>query len=265
MKRSVGYTARTTAFATATGITDVTILGALNTFDLGLISNSLDTKMKAVYPMVGSTSTTQKFNFMDARDLDVAFRLQFNGGWTFSSTGAKPNGSNAYANTFLNPSSNLTNNNYHLSNYSRTQVTNTFSAEMSVSYFSTNIGLLQYYSSGGVYPTGKVFLAGDYITTLITAADTNTLGLLVGSRTSQTSAKMFMNNVQKGSTLTTSNANALPNGNLFLAANNGGGSPNTYSSKENAFSSIGDGLTDGEATTFYNLVQAMQTSLSRNV
>ena len=115
----VAYTARTTAFATATAITDTTILNALNTFDLGLISNGLDTKMKAIYPFVGSTATTQKYNFMDARDLDVAFRLQFNGGWTHSSTGALPNGTNAYANTYVTPSTNLNADNLSISYYSR--------------------------------------------------------------------------------------------------------------------------------------------------
>ena len=102
------YTARTTAFATATAITDTTILNALNTFDLGLISNGVDTKMKAVYPFVGGTSTTHKYNFMDARDLDAAFRLQFSGGWVHSANGALPNGTNALANTYLIPNVNLT-------------------------------------------------------------------------------------------------------------------------------------------------------------
>ena len=78
------YTARTSAFAAATGITDTTILNALNTFDTGLISNGLDTKMKALYPFVGGTANTHKFNFMDARDTDAAFRLQFNGGYIHS-------------------------------------------------------------------------------------------------------------------------------------------------------------------------------------
>jgi len=114
------YTARTTAFATATGITDATILGALNTFDLGLISNSLDTKMKAVYPFVGGTSTTHKYNFMNALDTNGAFRLSFNGGWTHSSNGVTGNGTNAYANTFLNPSTQLNTVSSHFSYYDRT-------------------------------------------------------------------------------------------------------------------------------------------------
>ena len=114
------YTARTTAFASATAITDTTILNALNTFDLGLISNGLDTKMKAIYPFVGTTATTQKFNFMDARDLDIAFRLQFNGGGTFSSNGYLPNGTNAYANSYYNQTTQGDSlSSGHLSYYSR--------------------------------------------------------------------------------------------------------------------------------------------------
>jgi len=254
------YTTRTTAFAAATGITDTTILNALNTFDTGLISNGLDSKMKALYPFVGGTATTHKFNFMDARDLDVAFRLQFFGGGTFSSTGYQPNGTNAYADTFLNASTQLTNNNYHLSHFSRTQKTNENGCDIGVSSSGNDLGLYQYYNT-----LGKIYVCGSYPTQSITASDTNTLGMLIGSRTSQTSAKMFMNNIQKGTTLTTINGFSLPNGNFFISANDGGSFPNNYSSKECAFSSIGDALTDGEATTFYNLVQAMQTTLSRQV
>ena len=49
--------------------------------------------------------------------------------------------------------------------------------------------------------------------------------------------------------------------------NNGIGTPipTAYSPREQAFASIGDGLTDAEATAFYNAVQAFQTSLGRQV
>ena len=68
-------TVRTSAFLTASAISDATIRGGLNTFDIGLIANSLDTKMKAVYPFVGGTASTHRWNFMDARDLNAAYRL----------------------------------------------------------------------------------------------------------------------------------------------------------------------------------------------
>jgi hypothetical protein len=47
----------------------------------------------------------------------------FNGGWTHSATGALPNGTTGYANTFLVPSSTLSINSIHLSYYSRTNNT----------------------------------------------------------------------------------------------------------------------------------------------
>jgi len=40
---------------------------------------------------------------------------------------------------------------------------------------------------------------------------------------------------------------------------------NIFSDREYNFASIGDGLTDTEASDFYDAVQAFQTTLSRNV
>jgi hypothetical protein len=88
------YGTLTTAWIAATGETDLTILGALNTLESDMATYGLTAKMKALYPMVGGTAGKHKFNFMDAQDTDGAFRLVFNGGWTHSSTGALPNGSN---------------------------------------------------------------------------------------------------------------------------------------------------------------------------
>ena len=83
--------ALTTAWIAATGETDTTIISALNTLETDLTTYGLTAKIKALYPMVGGTAAKHKFNFMDARDTDAAYRLTFNGGWTHSSTGALPN------------------------------------------------------------------------------------------------------------------------------------------------------------------------------
>jgi hypothetical protein len=247
------------AFITAAGITNSTQQSAINTLVTTLKTYGLWTKMKAIYPMVGGTANSHKFNLKHPEDATYAFRLGFYGGWTHTSTGAKPNGTNAYAETFLNALTRLTNNNYHLSHYSRTQKTTGGEVDLVVNQFGTvkMIALDQYYAGAG-----KAFVAGDYISSSIANADTNTLGMLVGSRTAQTSAKMFMNGVQKGSTLTLSNPNELPNNTFFLGAN---GIANEYSSKECAFASIGDGLTDTEAANLYTAVQAFQTTLGRQV
>jgi len=96
------------AFISAAGITDLTQAAAINTLVNDLKTYGIWTKMKAIYPFVGGSATSHKFNLKDPRDLDAAFRLVFNGGWTHASTGAKPNGTTGYAKTFYNPSSNLT-------------------------------------------------------------------------------------------------------------------------------------------------------------
>ena len=80
------------AFITATGITDATQITAVNNLVLGLKGNNIWTKMKAIYPMVGGTATTHKFNLKNPLDTDAAFRLVFSGGWTHSANGALPNG-----------------------------------------------------------------------------------------------------------------------------------------------------------------------------
>ena len=90
------------AFITAAGIINATQQSAVNQLVLDLKSANIWTKIKAAYPMVGGTATSCKFNLKDARDLDAAYRLVFSGGGTFSSNGYLPNGTNAYANTFLN-------------------------------------------------------------------------------------------------------------------------------------------------------------------
>jgi hypothetical protein len=241
------------AFITAAAITDATQQSAIDTLVTGLKTDGLWTKMKAIYPFVGGTASTHKFNLKDPRDLDAAFRLAFTGGWTHSSTGATPNATNAYADTFLTPLANLSLNSTHLSYYSRTNFTGGH-IEMGVTEATKELYLLYSYSGSNfkglntsAAPAGTVF--------------TPTTGLLIGNRISATTEKYYW----KG-TLTdtiTKNSGALSTFKIYLGARNGAAI--VYSSKQTAFSSIGDGLTDTEASNFYTRVQAFQTTLSRQV
>jgi hypothetical protein len=106
------------AFITAAGITNSTQQSAIDNLVVGLKADGIWTKMKAIYPFVGDTATQHKYNLKDPRDLDVAFRLSFGGGWTHSSNGALSNGVNAYADTFLIPENVLSNTSYNYSFYS---------------------------------------------------------------------------------------------------------------------------------------------------
>ena len=237
------------AFVSAAGITDSTQQSAVNTLVTSLKSAGLWTKMKAIYPFVGGTATSHKFNLKDPRDLDAAYRLVFNGGWTHSSTGALPNGTTGYADTKLNMSTVLSSfNSNHIAFYSRTQNL----------VDSANMG-------GGA--------AGSYVTierstqwngtTYINSAVDPTTGLFVNTRNAVNSQKFFRNGSQLGSTNTTSITSSA-NANIFIGARNIGGG-NQYAAREASFATIGDGLTDAEASAFYTAVQAFQTTLGRQV
>ena len=254
------------AFITAAAITDPTQQSAINTLVVDLKGYNVWTKMKALYPFVGGSALAHKFNLKDPRDLDAAFRLQFLGGWTHSSTGATPNGTNAYANTFLTPSSVLTNANHHLSYYSRTQAL-TNSIEMGVGDTLGNYSAhFRIRFTGGAFVDKFTFASGSTITdALINTTNTDSRGHFLGNILSTSNRKTFKNGTIQG-TNTSTITNALGTSNIYLAAYNS--QPNTaviFSTKECAFSSIGDGLTDTEAANFYTAVQTFQTALNRNV
>jgi hypothetical protein len=96
----VAYTARTQALITATGLSDTTLINAINTFDLGLISNGLLTGSNdALYFGFLGSAIANKYNFIDT----TKFELTFLGGWDFTN-GMKGNGTNGYAKTGWIPS-----------------------------------------------------------------------------------------------------------------------------------------------------------------
>jgi hypothetical protein len=245
------YTTRTTAFATATGITDTTILNVLNTFDLGLISNGLDTKMKALYPFVGGTANTHKYNFMDARDADAAFRLVFNGGWIHSSTGAKPNGTNAYANTFLTPSTQLLLNSNSYGFYSRTEAQGEYYDMGAYSYPRATVMVARFNGS---------FYAENNDDGYDPSTNSTSLGLLISSRTGANIKKGYRNNIEIQNS--TRSSVGLPTYNIYLGGISGWGG---FTPREFAFAFMGNGLNATEITNFTNLVNTLQTSLSRQV
>jgi hypothetical protein len=247
-----GTDADAQAFITAAGITDATQQLAINTLVTDLKGYGIWTKMKAIYPFVGGTSSTHKFNLKDPRDLDAAFRLVFNGGGTHSQTGYLPNGTNGYADTFLTPSASLSTSSAHFSKYNRNNDLsgNKVDGSFASSFFQQN------YSAGNA-------IIGD-VSSIVSYTQTDTRGLFTATRTSSNAVKVFKNTIQQGST-NTSSSSTLANVKVYLGARNDSSTLSFNNSYECAFASIGDGLTDTEAANLYTAVQAYQTTLSRNV
>jgi hypothetical protein len=239
------------AFITAASITDPTQQSAINQLVVDLKGYGIWTKMKAIYPYVGGTSTTHKWNLKDPRDLDAAYRLVFNGGWTHSSGGALPNGTNGYADTKLVALGTLAQNSTSFGVYSRTNT----------DLLAPSIGNV----TGGNASEASLFLRYSntaYIRvnggTASTTANSDSRGLILANRTSSTQVTVQI----RGTQTTLSNSSNSLNTNSFQI---GGVTPNYFDNKQLAFAFIGDGLTAQNMTDLNTAVVAFQTTLSRNV
>lgn len=257
----VTYDADALAYFTAnTAITSDADKNAINTFYLGLKSDGIYTKIKAMYLPIWGSASASKWNLVNPADTDAAFRLTFATGMTFTSSGMTPNGSSAYANTYYQ-TNNLDINSIHLSVYLRTNITSGTQAEFgslkttaTVSYtdFSPNLSNL------GAYFRGNDGAAPTYVT------NTNTTGFYIGSRTASNVKKIFKNSnvLQTLNTVTTAK-NTI---NIYLSAvNQNGTSTIYYSTRQQCFASIGDGLTDAEATNLSSRVNTLMTYFGINV
>ena len=241
------------AFITAAGITDPTQKSAIITLVADLKTYGIWTKMKAIYPIVGGTASQHKYNLKDPRDLDVAFRLTFASGWTHSTNGMLPNGTSAFADTFLNTSTQLNVNSHSFGMYSRT---NNTSGSQAIGSFDNTPRFLQNNLSLGNFVSGLV-------SSVISYTANPSTSLLMLTRTSSTLSKAFRAGVLLGQE--TVIMGTLPSFNFYLGARNNAGPPALYSNHQCAFAFIGDGLTDTNVANLYTAVQAFQTTLSRQV
>jgi len=250
-----------------TGETDSTIISALTTLEADLTTYGLTSKILALYPMVGGTATKHKFNFMNCQDTDAAYRLTFSGGWTHSSTGALPNGTNAIANTFIDTNVVLSANSGHLSYYSRTD---------SALFNELAMGVLNELNGGnGINLVIRrdtnlnSFRATETSAAngLVNSTSTDSKGLTTGSITASNSRKLYKN----GTLLNTNSSSYTWDRDTSTYTIQLGGAVGFvtpsyfYTNKECAYASIGNGLSDTDVSNLYTAIQAFQTTLTRNV
>jgi hypothetical protein len=235
----------------AGGTLTLTEQNAVDNLVLSLKSAGIWTKMKAIYPMVGASAAACAQNLKSS-----SFTGTFTSGWTFSSTGVLGNGFTTFMNSNLIPASELSQDDSHLMIYSRTNnVGNTIvdiGCLNSVRfYIITNFGSATY--------IGFNFSTDIAITTV---ADTR--GFFLVTRSSGSLATMYKNNSVQGTTTQASTGiNTVQP--VYLGAYNNNGTLNFVSNKEYSFSSIGNGLDATQSFDYYTIVQAFQTSLSRQV
>lgn len=234
------------AFITAASITDPTQQSAINQLVVDLKGYNVWTKMKAIYPFVGGTASTHKFNLKNT----AQYQITWYGGVTHSSNGITGNGTNGYGDTFLNNNV-MGQNDAHLSIYSRTNIQNfgcdigSWNGQYGLAIFSGYLNLIRM----SVNSTG-----------LSTISNTNSQGFYLGSRLNSGTF-----NIQKNSTQTAISNTSIPPQTTSVKLLRTGNFNGEYSNRNLAFASIGDGLLNSEAANFYTAVQAFNTTLGRQV
>tara|TARA_R110000868_G_scaffold105570_1_gene289940 strand:+ start:24 stop:794 length:771 start_codon:yes stop_codon:yes gene_type:complete len=236
------------AFITATGITDATQKSAINTLVVDLKGYSLWTKMDALYPFVGGTATTHKYNLKNPLDTNGAFRLVFGGGITHDANGITGNNVNSTSDTFLSDANDLDINDKHISMYQR----NVLSSPSNVSM--------------GVNSTCRFYLnfsANNYSTLGMNQSafpvQSPQQGTFIMSKIVSGEFKYYQNSLT--AVTKTGVNNSSTNTYRILSGESGSGT----SFANIAFSSIGLGLSATEVTDLRTSIETFQTTLSRNV
>jgi len=244
IKKAIVYDPDALAFLTATGITDLTISNAINQLVLDLKSNSIWSKMTAIYPFVGGTGTTHKYNLKNPLDTDAAHRITYTGagGPAHSSDGIRFAGSSG-GNTYIIPSSHMTLNNTCISLSSTTNI-DASGADLQSS------GCIAFYirAFGGIYSDMYNVLGGDG---RLFVSNSNSVGFFVTSRLAGPLYNVYVNGTSVASSTVT--AGSLGGNNLLFLTSN----------RIFNFCTVGLGLTSGEVATLTTIKSNFNTALGR--
>lgn len=247
--------------AGGTGITS-TVSAATRTLFTSLVSNGLYDKMKAFYPLLGGVSASAKFNAKNPLDTNAAFRLTFNGGWTFNASGATGNNSNTYARTYISGSTLNTRFSQHMSVYVTKATNSSDCVEMGGADTASNTYteiLVDLIAFGGNFRGYNINSTGNGVDSTSHSAMT---GYFVSSRESDTKSYLYKNGSLNYSSTTVTNGTVSRE--LVIGARNDNGTPAQFTDRPIGFVTLGNGLTPSEIQTLSTIVNTWATSVGRN-
>ena len=248
--QSSGFDPDALAYFTAAGITDTTEKDAVNQLVLDLKGTGSTTNntnvwddLYVVNPLSPTSLAAAAYNLKDPTRNITWFNSP-----THATTGISGNGTNMYGNLGYNP---LT------EGWDESNIGLTYSGEYSNADFPLGCRV------------GVPFLAlrnqlntkGSYITSNSTVATSSTTlrNITTGSRTSNTSHKIFTNGVEI-SEITTTETEIMPNGDLFILGLNLNGSIFAAFAGEIDFTAVHKGLTDNQAKDLSDAITTYNTA-----
>jgi hypothetical protein len=248
---AAAFFARVTA---AGGTLSATEKIATNQLVLDMKSAGIWSSMKAIYPMVGASAAACSRNLKADE-----FNGTFTSNWTFASTGVTPNGTSDYMDTGLNPFSVFSSaNSMSLSYYSRTSGQASATKYQMGSYDGTSeCGLIIRWIDGNAF---SIINETRYNCVYI---NNDTHGFYFANRNATNIEQAWKNGIKEKEISNT--PTTITNKIIYLGATYLNTVASLFDNKQCGFSSIGDGLTDTQASNFYTSVQAFQRTLGRQV
>jgi hypothetical protein len=249
------------AFINAVATLDTTEQTAINDLVSNLKDAGVWSKMTAVYPLIGGTAASTKWNLVNPQDTNAAFRINWGGGITFDSNGITGNGTTGYGTTNINASTGLNGgaaqDDNHVFAYLRvTSADNGIDIGVSDSGTATSY---HFNSRNG----SNIFNTRNMSGTLDSQSSvTNTTGVFGMSRISSSEYVKFIN--KSKSTVTRASSTPPPR-NIFLMANNANGVAGDFQPRNMALVTFGAGLTSDEIDDLVDINQTFQTTLGRFV
>jgi hypothetical protein len=224
---------------------------AVNKLVLDCKATGIWSKMIALYPFVGGTAGTHKYN-LKSSSFSITFNINAGSGDTHNAmgwTGAL----SSFSTTGVVPATHTTPNSLAYGVYSRTNSDVQIFDLGAEAPPGTVVGFwLQQPASGVVYYYNA--------TPLHSATWSDSSGFFICSRASSSQLKMFRNGIQLGSTYTEVQG-PLPTADFRLSQCFDG----TSVPHQMALVFISDGLSDAEVASFNTAIQTFQTTLGRQV
>jgi hypothetical protein len=249
------------AFFNAAVITDGTQKNAVNTFVVAAKNNGYWSKLQVVLPFVGGTATKHAYDLKSATSkVTWTGSLVHDANGTEADVVAAPSTATGYG-IIAFGMNNLTTNSHSMHFYRRDNADYGNQWVMGTSSATgDNYYIMQTRNSN----EHKAY-SGDSTNSLISVTGTDSRGLFSMSRTANNVFKLFRNGSQIGTTNTATNSKSNLTQNFGLFGHVQDGSINQNTPAKCGFAAIADGLSDAEISNLYTDVQAMQTTLSRNV
>jgi hypothetical protein len=253
-------TATLERFVAATSITDAQLKTSLDSLITNARNHGWWDLCNAIYPFVGGSSETCKYNLKDPRDDDGAYRITWHGNITFDAGGGISTG--GFGDTHIVPSATFTLPSNHLSYYSTTDAFDTASVDAGCSDGVHDIQLRIYCGlNQGWYLAGisqAAYLTNEGLT-----------GWFLGTRTgsSASEAALYKNGLKIGlGNANPQNVEGLPGSYSIALLNfNNAGVYTKSSNRKCAFATIGFGIDSAMAVQMYADIQSFQSQLGRAV